>query len=128
MANAVIQHGLVVNIIEGGSPGMETVPDDGTAQIGGTWDGQSFHPAPVVVPQSVTRRQAKQALLLAGKLSSVQPAIDAITDPTQKGLMQIEWDESLDFIRSRPALIQLGYAIGLTDADIDNLFIKAATL
>lgn len=80
------------------------------------------------VPAKVTRRQARQALLIAGLLDNVQPAIDAITDPVQRGLAQIEWDDSQDFERYRPLLIQLGYAIGLDDVGIDNLFIQAGGL
>lgn len=83
---------------------------------------------PPPVPQSVTRRQAKQALILAGLIDHVQPAIDAITDPTHRALMQAEWDDSQDFYRSRPAVAQIGAAIGLDAAGIDNLFIQAATL
>lgn len=86
-------------------------------------------PAPGLnVPQSVTRRQAKQALLLAGVLGNVQPTIDAIQDPTQKALMQIEWDESLTFERNRPSLISLGGALGLDSNGLDQLFITAASL
>lgn len=80
------------------------------------------------VPVKVTRRQARQALLIAGLLGNVQPAIDAIADPVQRGLAQIEWDDSQDFERHRPLLIQLGYAIGLDDVGIDNLFIQAGGL
>jgi hypothetical protein len=80
------------------------------------------------VPQTVTRRQAKQALLLAGKLASVQPAIDAITDPTQRAMMQLEWDESQEFQRQRPALLLLASAIGLDSAGHDQLYITAAGL
>lgn len=86
------------------------------------------------IPQAVTRRQAKQALLLtkdalgATLLSKVQPAIDAILDPVQKATMQIEWAESQEFHRTRPSLISLGTAIGLDSAGIDELFILAATL
>ena len=80
------------------------------------------------VPQSVTRRQARQALLLAGLLDNVQPAIDAIEDPTQRGLMQIEWADSQEFQRHRPALLGLAAALGLTSAQIDQLFITAASL
>lgn len=88
-------------------------------------------PAPVPVggvPQEVTRRQARQALLLAGKLDLVQPAIDAIEDPQQRAIMQIEWDDSQTFQRQRPTLIALGTAIGLTSTDLDDLFTQAATL
>lgn len=80
------------------------------------------------VPAKVTRRQARQALAMEGLLGRVQPAIDAISDPLQRQLAQIEWDDSQDFERDRPLLIQLGYAIGLTDAGIDALFIRAGGL
>lgn len=80
------------------------------------------------VPEKVTRRQARQALVLAGKLALVQPAIDAIADPIQRQMMQIEWDDSLEFERGRPTLIQIGGAIGLDAASLDALFVQAAQL
>lgn len=85
-------------------------------------------PPPPVVPQVVTRRQARQALLIAGKLSQVQPAIDAIADPLQRGMVQIEWDDSQTFDRQRLTLIALATAIGLDDDELDALFTHAATL
>lgn len=86
------------------------------------------------VPQVVTRRQAKQALRQtldasgATLLSKVQPAINAILDPLQRDMMQLEWDEALEFVRTRPGLIQMATAIGLDTAGIDKLFKLAATL
>ena len=80
------------------------------------------------VPASVTRRQAKQALLLNGLLANVQPAIDAIPDAAQRAMIQIEWDDSQVFERDRPALIAIGSALGLTIAQLDDLFIGAAQL
>jgi hypothetical protein len=137
-AYAIIVGGIVANIAEADEAFAQEngwIPAQGAA-IGDLWDGQTFtKPAPVVVvPQVVTRRQAKQALLLAKDasnatlLSKVQPAIDAILDPTQKALIQIEWDESLEFERTRPSLIAMGTVIGLDSAGIDQLFITAATL
>ena len=83
---------------------------------------------PPSTPQVVTRRQARQALLLAGRLQDVQPTIDAIADPVQRGMVQIEWDDSLEFHRQRPTLIALATAIGMTVEDLDNLFAQAAAL
>jgi len=83
---------------------------------------------PPHVPHSVTRRQARQALLLAGLLSQVQPAIDAITNPTMRALTEIEWNDSLHFERDRPALIGLATALGMTSAQLDQLFITASKL
>lgn len=84
--------------------------------------------APAPVPEAVTRRQAKQALAINGKLSLVQPAIDAIADPAQKALIQIEWDDSQEFQRNRYSVIAIGTAIGLNSAQLDDLFRTAATL
>jgi hypothetical protein len=137
-AYAIIVGGIVANIAEADEAFAQEngwIPAQG-AGIGDLWDGESFtKPEPVVVvPQVVTRRQAKQALLLATDglgttlLSKVQPAIDAIQDQTQRALIQIEWDESLDFERTRPSLIAMATAIGLDSAGIDALFITAATL
>ena len=80
------------------------------------------------VPQEVTRRQAKQAIALAGLLSNVQPAIDAIQDATQRTLMQIEWDDAQTFHRQNQALISLATALGLDSEAIDQLFVSAASL
>lgn len=85
-------------------------------------------PEPVAVPESVTRRQARQALLLAGLLDAVPAAIAAIPDATQRQLAQIEWEDSLQFERSRPLLIALATALGLTSAQLDQLFISASAL
>lgn len=92
-------------------------------------DGLEDAPPPVepaaMVPQQVTRRQALQALLLAGALDNVQPLIDAIADPLQRRLAQIEYDESQVFERTRPLVVSIGGALGL---DLDALFTTAATL
>lgn len=88
----------------------------------------SAEPAPAPVPQSVTRRQARQALLLAGLLDDVPAAITAIPDETQRRMAQIEWEDSLEFVRTRPLVIQIGAALGLDDAALDQMFITAASL
>ena len=81
-----------------------------------------------LVPARVTRRQARQALLLAGLLDQVPAAIAAIPDPIQRGMAEIEWADSTEFHRDRPLLIGLGQALGLDSAAMDALFIKAAKL
>jgi hypothetical protein len=137
MRFALVRDGAVVNVIESDSAFANaeaarlggSAIESAIASPGDAYDGTFTRPAPtVVVPQSVTRRQARQALLMAGKLADVQPAIDAITDPVQRGLLQIEWDDSLNFDRSRPALIALAAAIGIDSAQLDTLFITAGSL
>lgn len=133
MNYAIIENGIVTNIIVAdatfaASVGAVPAQDAG---IGWSYSGGVFTapaaPAPAV-PHSVTRRQARQALLLAGLLDSVDPAIAAIPDTTQRRLAQIEWQDSLEFERQRPLLISLATALGLDSAALDQLFITAKTL
>ena len=80
------------------------------------------------VPQTVTKRQAKQQLVIDGLYAQVQAAIDSITDPNDKLMMQIYWDDSQEFERNHPQLIALGSALGLTSEQIDTMFINASKL
>lgn len=79
------------------------------------------------VPQQVTMRQARLALLDAGLLSNIDAAIDSLPSP-EKETARIEWDYSSAVVRNRPLVGLLGAALGLDDAGLDALFITAATL
>lgn len=82
---------------------------------------------PVIVPEKVTMRQARLAVHAAGLLPQVQTAIDALPEPSRTAA-QIEWDYSSEVFRSREFVNMLGSQLGLTDEQIDGLFIQAATL
>jgi len=75
----------------------------------------------------VTMRQARLALLQQGLLASIQPAIDSLDEPHRSGA-NIEWEYSQTVERTRPFVLTLGEALGLTDDDLDALFELAATL
>lgn len=131
MNYAIIENGVVANIAASESALADNWIQSDTAKIGDTHSNGVFTtppPPPAPVPESVTRRQAKQALLINGKLALVQPAIDAIADPAQKAMIQIEWDDSQEFQRSRPTVIAIGTAIGLDSAQLDDLFRQAVLL
>ena len=81
-----------------------------------------------VIPHSITRAQARAALILAGLIGQVQPAIDAIVDPLQRALVQNDWDNRLTFERDNATLLALATALGLTDAQLDDLFVQGAKL
>jgi hypothetical protein len=144
MRAAIIVDGKVDNTIEVDSLDVlegVTLIEAPTASIGDIWDGEVFTapvapptPDPVpVVPRSVTRRQARQALLLADLLDEVPVAIAALDNGTPEGkqdmrMAQIEWEDSLEFERARPLVIEIAAAIGLDEAALDQLFITAAEL
>ena len=76
----------------------------------------------------ISRRQAKQQLLKMNLLSNVQASINEITDPVQKEMVQIYWDDSLTFERRNPMLMEIGNLLGLTDSQLNQAFKEALTL
>lgn len=86
-------------------------------------------PAPVVpsVPGSVTMRQARLALLQNGMLTQVNDAVAAMPG-AQGDAARIEWEFSSTVERHWPLVQALGAALGLTEAQLDDLFRLAATL
>jgi hypothetical protein len=79
------------------------------------------------VPPSILMRQARLCLRRNGLLSAVQPAIDALPEPDRTDA-QIEWDHSGAVERDRGFVLQIAQALGISDEQLDALFIEAATL
>jgi hypothetical protein len=90
-------------------------------------DDPALIPLPVPVPQQVTMRQARLALLQAGLLSSVDAAIDGLPEP-DRSAAKIEWEYAAVVQRASGLVPAMGAALGMTEAQIDALFILAATL
>lgn len=76
----------------------------------------------VIVPQVVTRFQARLALFQQGLLEAVEMAIAGADRPTQLAY------EAGTFERHSPVVVGMAQALGLTDGQLDDLFILAATL
>jgi len=79
------------------------------------------------VPAEVTMRQARLALLAAGKLAAVNTAINALPDPPKTAAL-IEWEYSNAVCRNSRFVTLLGPALGLDAAGLDALFIAASKL
>jgi hypothetical protein len=103
----------------------------GATLIGGVWtnpvvpepDPAPAPPPPATIPATVTMRQARLALHAAGLLATVTQAV-AAAGPE----VQIEWEYAATVDRTWPTMLVLQSALGLTDAQIDALFIAAAAL
>lgn len=80
-------------------------------------------PEPVQVPQVITIRQAKLALLAAGLLDDVDAAVATADRATQ-----IEWEYATEVHRSWPTISAVATVAGLTSEQVDNLFIAASNL
>jgi hypothetical protein len=106
-----------------------------TEEQAAAWQGSTLEnglivagpPIPPAVPTQVTMRQARLALLAAGKLSAVDTAIAALSSP-QKEEAQIEWDYSSTVERNSAIVALLGPALELDDEALDALFTAASKL
>lgn len=74
------------------------------------------------VPVTVSRFQARAALLAADLLQAVEAAIAASGNP----VAQLAWADAVEFRRDSPTIAAMAAALGLTDAQVDNLFRTAA--
>lgn len=82
---------------------------------------------PAPLPEVVTMRQARLALLSAGLLTSVNAAVSAM--PGAEGeAARIEWEFSSTVDRQRPLVQALAAALGWSEAQLDALFIAADAL
>ena len=130
MRYAIIENGMVANVVEADEDfdfgDIHAVPTD-TAGPGWVFHPgiNTFSPPQIVipVPQQVTRRQAKLAMLGAGILSQVEAAVSQADAASQ-----IEWAEAQAFERNHPLIASLASQLGLPEEQVDDLFRKAATL
>lgn len=97
------------------------------------WEGDILcigQPDPVInqpVPEAVTARQARLALLGAGVLGMVKQALASM--PGIEGdVARIEWEYAQEIRRDSPLIGALAPALGLTGEQIDDLFRSAESL
>ncbi len=112
---------------------LVAVPAGATVAAGDKYVGGQFVLPPVTptlpapVPAQVSMRQARLALLNAGKLAAVDTAIASLPSP-RKEAARIEWDYSATVERGSAIVALLGPLLDLDEAALDALFIEAAAL
>ena len=93
------------------------------------WIAEGNTPEPmdipeVQIPQVVTMRQARLALLQEGLLATIESAIQNSTDEA----MKIEWEYATEVRRDWASLVTLTESLGMTSTELDSLFTIASTL
>jgi len=123
---AVVQYtdesGAVWTVPLGCGNRLETLMNDWVSQGNTTVPAD---PIPVVIPQSVSRFQAKAALANAGLLSQVETIM---ADPSTPAMYKLAWSDAQEFLRTSPTIAALSGLLSLTSAQLDQLFIAAATI
>jgi hypothetical protein len=84
---------------------------------------EPYVPPPPPIPQSVTRFQALAILAAGGYLDTVHTYIDTLP---RSNITRLAWENAADWERTSPTLNALAAMLGLTDAQVDQLFIAAA--
>lgn len=79
------------------------------------------------IPNSITARQARLALHSIGQLANVQTAIASLP-AGEKEVAEIEWEYASSIERNHSFVDSLAGALGLTETEIDELFILGATM
>lgn len=133
MRTHIVIDGVVVNTIvaalaeaEALNPGAICIGGE-VGGVGWTWDGEKLSPpaqSPVQVPQSITPRQGRITLSRYGLLEAVDEYFLALDDEEAK----IDWQFANEWRRDWQLLIDAAVAFGLTEAQIDEMFIQAALI
>lgn len=118
-------------LVEGPKPSTDIVQTGSIQQINGVWTqtytGRDFTPEEKRLNMVVTMRQARLALNQQGLLANVEAAIALIPEP-DKSQISIEWEYASTVERTSPWISTMASALGLTEEQMDNLFVIAETL
>lgn len=86
-----------------------------------------YVPPPSKIPQIVSMRQARLALLGAGLLANVNAAVAGMTGAAGDAA-RIEWEYAQEVRRDSALAASLVAGLGLTDTQLDALFVAGAAL
>lgn len=90
--------------------------------------GNTPEPAPtppVVVPEEISRFQAFAVLEQYGRYDDAEAMI---ASPGTPKLAKLAWKSAQVFRRNSPLVASIGGALGLTSADLDQLFIAGSEI
>lgn len=82
---------------------------------------------PPPVPSVVSMRQARLALHAAGLYSQVNGAIASLEEPGRTSA-EIEWEYATEMRRDHQLIAMIGAALGMTEPEIDELFVQAGAI
>lgn len=84
-----------------------------------------YVPPPPPIPATVTRFQALAVLAAGGYLDTIRTYIATLD---QDNIQRLAWENAVEWERTSPTLNALAVMLGLTDTEVDDLFISASTI
>ena len=76
----------------------------------------------------LSRRQFKLALLENNLLDVIETTINQIEDAKQKAIIQIEYTEATEFVRTSDSVKYMCSLLGLTEEQVNQMWEQALTL
>ena len=125
MRYAIVENNVVINVVLADHALNTSFIASETAQIGDSYsNGLFITPTPVIpVPQSVTPAQFRRALNQLDLRDAVEAAVAQADRDTQD-----MWGYSMSFDRDNPYLLGMAQALGISDEQLDGVFILAGSL
>lgn len=90
-------------------------------------NGTDLPPPPVRVPREIANWRARAVLEISGMLPAVESAIAAMDGPAGI-IVRNAWQSGAPLARHGPTVSSLAPALGLTEAQVDAMFIQAEAL
>ncbi len=82
---------------------------------------------PDIVPDAVTNYQARTALINAGLFTKADAALRGADQTVAANQIALQaWDYANQFFRDQPIIAAMQAVLGLSDAQVDDLFRAAA--
>jgi len=82
----------------------------------------------VQVPKSISKRQAREIIIRKGLFQTVETAIEAIGDETEKLITKNYWDHEETWDRDSTTLNNLAVIVQVSQDELDQMFIEASKL
>ena len=104
--------------------GRDALSPEQDAELQAVIDAHDPDAVVVPVPEAVTPRQARLALLASGLLDAVETTLAM---PQNRAAL-ITWEYALEIRRDDPLIATIGTAMEMSSGQIDDLFIAAGAL
>jgi hypothetical protein len=105
---------------------LQILGNDPAAVLQAVIDGQPL-PLPVRVPREIAAWRAKAVIEMAGLLPQVEALIDSVPNEAAV-VVRRAWTDGAPLQRTGATVLALSAALNLSDAQLDAMFIQAASL
>lgn len=102
---------------------------EGYQFIDGVWIAPPYVEPVIEVPKSISKMKLRMQLILSGiPLASIYSAIEQIPNSVQKEIVYTKWEHAVTFDRTDETLNTMAEMLGMTQEQLDTIFIEGNKL